>query len=295
MANITFIGLGSIGLQMANNLLAVGHAVTGYDQRSAQTARLQQQGGRVAENLISAVQDADFVVSKLPSAQAVRSVYLEAADVQSALKRSAIVIDCSTIGVEEARLIASTLENSGVSMLDAPAIGDARDARARLLTFAVGGSTAAFTEAKAVLEDMGERVVHVGKSGSGQAAVLCTQLMTIVNLLGAAEAFALAERIGLPPEKLFEVASLSTAASWALVERCPQSGLVPEAPSNNMYQGGFASERILHDLRLLEQAGLRTDARIPMTAQAVDLYAEFCDVKDPRLDASAIIQVLRRR
>lgn len=295
MANIAFIGLGAMGLPMAQNLVAVGHSVTGYDIRSMQVSRLASTGARPCEDPAVAVADADFILTCLPDFASLRSLYIDSSDVLKAAKRSAILIDCSTIGIDEIRTLASTIEASGLTLLDAPVIGDPADVKARLLTFAVGGSLAAFAEAKAILSDMGEQVYYVGKSGMGQAAVLCTRLMTIVNLVGAAEAFALAERLGLAAEKLFEVSAMSTASSWALIDRCPQSGLVPEAPSNNLYQHGFPAAWALSQMRLLEASGKRSDARTPLTTQMVDLFAEYCDVRDPRLDFSAIIQILRRR
>ncbi len=295
MANIAFIGLGAMGLPMAQNLIAVGHSVTGYDTRSLQMSRLASAGARAVDAAAFAVRDADFVITCLPDIQSLRAVYVDSSEVLKAAKRSAILIDCSTVGIDETRMLVSTVEASGLTMLDAPVIGDPADVKARMLSFVVGGSLAAFAEAKPVLSDIGERVIHVGKTGMGQAAALCTNLMTIVNLIGAAEAFALSERLGLAAEKLFEVAAMSTASSWSLIDRCPQSGLVPEAPSNNLYQGGFPAERALKQLKLLETSGGKVDARTPLTSQAVDLFAEYCDVRDPRLDFSAIIQILRRR
>lgn len=295
MARIAFIGLGMMGLPLAQNLLAVGHAVTGFDVRSLQVSRLESMGGRSSSSVAQAVADADFILSSLPDAVAVKSAFQDNPDVIKAVRKGAIWIDTSVVGIDAARSFAAFAEISGITALDAPIIGDSRDAKVRMITFAVGGSMAAYTEAKPILSDMSDRVLYVGKSGMGQATVLCTELMTAINMIGAAEAFALAEKLGLPAEKLFEAASLSTASSWSLIDRCPQSGLVPEAPSNNLYHGGTPAARILHFLRLIEQAGGKVDARLPLTTPAVDLYAEFCDTKDLKLDFSAIIQILRRR
>lgn len=295
MANIAFIGLGNMGLAMASNLLAVGHAVSGYDVRPTPMSRLEAAGGRAVENAVFAVAEADFVISSLPDLDSVRDVWTSSPELLRSIKRSAVIIETSTIGIEEARQLAGSLEAAGLTMLDAPVLGDPRDARARLLTFPVGGSLAAFMEAKPILSDVGDRVIHVGKSGMGQAAALCNQLMTIINLAGAAEAFALAERLGLMAEKLFEVASLSSATSWVLAERCPQSGLVPSAPSNNLYHGGWAAEQALKYLRSIVNTGEKADARIPMANTAFDLFAEFVDTKDGKLDFSALIQILRKR
>lgn len=295
MANIAFIGLGRMGLAMASNLLAVGHVVTGHDLRTAPLGRLQAAGGRIAESPAVAVAGADFILTCLPDVSALRAVWCTDPDVPKAVSKRAIIVDCSIIGVEEARTINTFLESAGLSALDAPVIGAPRDAKARMLTFAVGGSLAAFTEARPVLEDMADRVIHVGKAGMGQAAALCVQLMTIVNLVGTAESFALAERLGLGAEKLFEIAALSPASSWALAEHCPQSGLVPQAPSNNLYQAGHPAQVALSHMILLEQASAKAGGRTPLTTQMVDLYRELCDVSDPRLDFSSIIQILRSR
>lgn len=295
MASVAFIGLGQMGLPMAGSLLAVGHRVTGCDTRTLPLSRLEAAGGIPMTDPAQAVAGADFVITCLQDYSQVRKVWLDTPDMLRNLRRDVVLFDCSTIGVEEARTLAAGLDAAGHVWLDAPVMGDPRDARARMLSFAVGGSMAAFAEARAILEDMGERVVYVGKSGMGQAAVLCSQLMAVVNLVGAAEAFALGERLGVPPEKLFELASLSQATSSSLIERCPQSGIVPESPSNNQYQGGVSARQVLALLRLIEQSGSKFDARIPLTTVAHDLYAEYCDTKDPALDYSAIIKVLRNR
>ncbi len=295
MARIAFIGLGQMGLPMATNLVMVGHHVVGHDLRALQMSRLQNAGGYVAESAAEAIKDANFVITCLPDLTALRSLWIQDPDVPKTVNKGTIIIDCSAIGVDEARTIASYLEASDLSALDAAPIGDPRDARARMLTFAVGGGLAAFAEAKSILEDMGERVIHVGKAGMGITTALCVQLMSVINLVGVAESFALAERMGLGVEKLFEVAALSPGASWALAERCPQSGLVPHAPSNNLYEEGLAAAQILKQLRQLDHSIQKVEARAHLTQGALALYSEFCLTKDPQLDFSAIIQLLRRR
>lgn len=295
MAKIAFLGIGAIGLPMAQNLASVGHQVVAYDPSRTQMSRLENTGGRAAGNPADAVSDAQFILTCLPDAATVETAYFADDGFLKDAPRSAIVIDCSLTGPDEARKIGAQVESLGFTFLEAPVIGTARDARSRLITIVAAGSLAAFSEARPVLEDMAERVIHVGKAGLANAAVLANQLMTVVNMVAAAESFALGERLGVPAEKLFEITSLSTATSWALVEHCPQSGLVPEAPSNNMYQAGIAASRALQGLGLIEDMAKKVDARVPLTQTARDLYLEYCNGTDGKLDFSAIIQLLRRR
>ena len=183
----------------------------------------------------------------------------------------------------------------GIPFLDAAILGEASDVRSCGISFVVGGSLAAFASAAPILEDMSTRVIHVGRSGFGQATALCIQMMTVINLVGIAEAFALAERLGLGVEKLFEAAALSSASSWALAERCPQSGLVPQSPSNNLFQAGVSAQHVQRRLNHLAILIDRYGGRAPLTQKVNALYEEFCANRDKNLDYSAIIQLLRQR
>ena len=295
MANIAFIGLGQMGLPMATNLVAVGHSVIGYDLSPLQLGRLQSVGGRIAKSAADAVLNADFIITCLPDAHALRGFWLDGSDIGQTLGKGTIAIDCSTVGVEEIRAISSALESLGVPLLDAAVLGDPADAKKRMITIVVGGSLAAYALAAPILEDMSERVIHAGRSGHGQAAALCVQMMTAINIVGVAEAFALAERLGLGAEKLFAAAALSSASSWALAERCPQSGLVPHSPSNNLFQAGIPAEQMHRQMSLLSILADRYGARAPLTKAVEQLYDEFCANKNRKLDYSAIIQLLRQR
>lgn len=295
MAAVTFIGLGAFGLPMALNMIAVGHHVTGYDLSRTQLSRLESSGGQVAPSSLEAVQHADFVFFCLPDHKSVVSELVSDDSLLKAIRRDAVLINFTPASPEEARTLAAQVETSGYTWLEAPIIGSSRDAKARLLTVVVAGSLAAFSEARPLLQDMAERVIHVGKHGLANAAVLVNNLMTIVNMLGAAEGFALAEKLGLPVEKVFEITALSTATSWALVEHCPQSGLVPSAPSNNMYQAGITAQSALSALQDTVEMAERAGGRAPLSQLAQGLYREYCDTVDSNLDFSAIIQILRRR
>src|ERR1700681_2954048 len=160
MATIGFIGLGNMGGPMAANLLKAQHKVTGYDVVSAPVGNLELQGGKGAASAAEAAMAGDIVVTMLPAGPQVRSVYLGPDGIIAKAKKGALLIDCSTIDVETARLVAAAAAEAGLEMLDAPVSGGTIGAEAGTLTFMVGGPESAFARGRPVLEKMGRTIVH---------------------------------------------------------------------------------------------------------------------------------------
>jgi 3-hydroxyisobutyrate dehydrogenase len=158
----------------------------------------------------------------------------------------------------------------------------------------VGGSETAFARAHPFLEAMGKTIVHAGASGSGQAAKICNNMMLGIQMLSVCEAFALAERLGLDKEKLFEISSRSSGQCWSLTTYCPVPGPVPTSPANRDYQPGFATDMMLKDLRLAQDAANSTGAATPLGAAAASLYGLFANSGGGNLDFSGIIKMLRK-
>jgi 3-hydroxyisobutyrate dehydrogenase len=136
-------------------------------------------------------------------------------------------------------------------------------AAAGTLTVMAGGSDQALTKARPILEAMGKRIVHCGAAGAGQAAKICNNMILGVTMIATCEAFTLAEKLGLSPQALFDVASVSSAQSWSLTSYCPVSGPVPTSPANNRYRPGFAAALMLKDLKLAQEAAQSTGAATP--------------------------------
>ena len=176
--------------------------------------------------------------------------------------------------------------------LDAPVSGGVEGAAKGTLTFMVGGSQAAFDAALPVLEAMGKKIVHAGDAGAGQVAKICNNMIAGISMIAVSEALTLAQRLGLDAKKLFEISSASSGQCWALTSYAPVPGLVPAAPSNRDYQGGFASELMLKDLRLAEQAAIGSGTPALLGAAAAALYGIHCKIGKGRLDFSSIVQML---
>src|SRR5215472_9940587 len=256
MATIGFIGLGNMGAPMAANLLKAGHQVTGYDIVASARDALVQKGGHAAASAAEAA----------AAGPQVREVYLGPDGVIARAKPNALLIDCSTIDVDTARAVAATAGESQLVMLDAPVSGGVIGAEAGTLTFMVGGEAAAYARAEPILQAMGRTIVHAGPAGSGQTAKICNNMILGASMIAVCEGFALAEKLGLPAQTLFDICSTSTSQCWAMTGYCPVPGPVPAAPANRGYAPGFTAANMLKDLRLAQQAAGTTATATPLGA-----------------------------
>ncbi|MGH6919231.1 MAG: 3-hydroxyisobutyrate dehydrogenase [Geminicoccaceae bacterium] len=292
MARIGFIGLGNMGLPMVRNLLRAGHTVTAFDVVAGAVEAAATAGAGAARSAVEVASTAEVVITMLPEGRHVREVYLGTDGVIAAAEGGALLIDCSTIDVATARAVWQGAAERGLEMVDAPVSGGVAGAANATLTFMVGGEEGAVARARPVLEQLGATIVHTGPSGSGQAAKICNNMMLAISMIGVAEAFTMAERLGLSAEALFQVASRSSGQSWALTGYCPVPGLVPSAPANRDYQAGFTAAMMAKDLRLAQDAANSVDAATPLGSEARNLYALFKARGHGDLDFSAIIKMI---
>ena len=265
---VAFIGLGNMGGPMAQNLVKAGHEVVGFDLVA------RPDGVTIAGSVAEACAGAELAITMLPNGAILRSV---AADVIPALPGGATFVDCSTVDVESARAVAADAEAAGLGAIDAPVSGGIKGAADGTLTFMAGGSEAAFAAAKPLLDVMGHTAVHCGASGAGQAAKICNNMILGITMLGTCEAFALADKLGLDRQAMFDVVSTSSGYSWTMNAYCPAPGVGPQSPADNDYKPGFASELMLKDLGLSQTAAEACDADTPMGALAKSLYAQFVE------------------
>jgi len=292
MARIAFIGLGNMGLPMAQNLIKAGHQVEGVDVNPAALDKLKAAGGTSVETAKTAGARADVVITMLPAGKQVREVYLGANGIIENANAGTLLIDCSTIDVETARAVATAAEQKGLLMIDAPVSGGVTGAAAGTLTFMCGGSTQAFTRAQSILEKMGKTIVHAGGSGTGQAAKICNNMILGISMIAVSEGFMLGKRLGLDAQKLFNVVSTASGSCWSLVNYCPVPGPVPASPANRDYQAGFTAAMMLKDLLLAQQASAAAGAATPLGAEAAQLFSLFVNAGNAGKDFSGIIKML---
>ena len=269
---IGFIGLGNMGAPMAANLAAAGHDVTGFDIAGVEVA-----GVSMAKDAPEAAAGAGVVITMLPDGAILRRV---AAEVIPAMDTGAVLLDCSTVDVDSARDVARDAQAAGLSALDAPVSGGVGGARAGTLTFMVGGDAAGLRIAAKLFDIMGQKFVHCGPSGNGQSAKICNNMILGATMIVTCEAFALADKLGLSREAMFDVVSTSSGSSWSMTTYCPAPGIGPASPADNDYTPGFAAELMLKDLRLAQQAAETADADTPLGCAARDLYAQFVEAEN---------------
>lgn len=282
---IGFIGLGNMGAPMAANLVKAGHEVTGFD-----VAGVTAEGAASAGSAAEAASGRDAVITMLPDGAILREVY---AEIVSAGTKGAVFIDCSTVDVESARAAHDMAAMQGLLSVDAPVSGGVGGASAGTLTFMAGGSDKAFARAEPLFRIMGQKAVHCGDAGAGQSAKICNNMLLGISMIGTCEAFALAEKLGLSAQSLFDVVSTSSGSCWSVNTYCPVPGIGPQSPADNGYKPGFAAELMLKDLKLSQQAAGSVSAQTPMGARATELYDEFVAGEGKGRDFSAMIEQLK--
>ena len=270
--NIGFIGLGNMGAPMAKNLAAAGHRVAGFDP-----AGTTAEGVSAAASAEAAALGADVVITMLPNGKIAQSV---ADQVLPVMEKGTVLLDCSTIDVATARHIARLAEDRDISFLDAPVSGGVGGAEAGTLTFMVGGADESFAAVTPLFDIMGRTAVLCGGAGNGQAAKICNNMILGITMIGTCEAFALADKLGLDRQAMFDVVSTSSGYSWTMNAYCPAPGVGPQSPADNGYAPGFAADLMLKDLRLSQQAAQDVDADTPMGAAATELYKMFVEQED---------------
>src|ERR1700684_2925648 len=290
MASFAFIGLGNMGGPMAANLVKAGHKVIAFDLVAASRDQANADGAGIAESSVAAVKGADVVITMLPAGKHVLSVWQE---VLPAMTKGALIIDCSTIDVESAKEAHALASKHGAASIDAPVSGGTGGAKGATLTFMCGGDDKAFAAAKPVLEKMGKKIVHCGGAGAGQAAKICNNMILGISMIAVSEGFALAEKLGLSHQALFDVSSTASGKCWSLTSYCPVPGPVPTSPANNDYKPGFAAALMLKDLKLAREAAESVKVRNAIGARAAEIYEQFAKQGHSGADFSGIINLVR--
>ncbi|KTS95871.1 3-hydroxyisobutyrate dehydrogenase [Pseudomonas parafulva] len=291
---IAFIGLGNMGAPMARNLIKAGHHLALFDLNKEVLAELGALGGQASASPREAVAESDLVITMLPAAAHVRSVYLDDDGVLAGIRAGTPTVDCSTIDPQTAREVSKAAAAKGVDMGDAPVSGGTGGAAAGTLTFMVGASDALFAALKPVLEHMGRNIVHCGEVGTGQIAKICNNLLLGISMIGVSEAMALGHALGIDTQVLAGIINSSTGRCWSSDTYNPWPGVIDTAPSSRGYTGGFGAELMLKDLGLATEAARQARQPVILGAVAQQLYQAMSLRGEGGKDFSAIIEAYRK-
>ncbi|MEP1420966.1 MAG: 3-hydroxyisobutyrate dehydrogenase [Erythrobacter sp.] len=285
---IAFIGLGNMGGGMAANLVKAGHEVRAFDLAKPALEAARDAGCTTFDSAKEACQGVEAVVSMLPNGAIVKGLFEN--EVFGHAPSGAVLLDCSTIDVATAKSVIETATAQGYDMVDAPVSGGIAASNGGTLTFMVGGTAEAFARAEPILNSMGKAVIHAGDAGAGQTAKICNNMLLAITMIGTAEAMKMAERLGLDPQKFYEISSQSSGYNWSLNAYTPLPCVGVESPADNGYAGGFATPLMVKDLRLAMEAAETSDAAVPLGSRAAALYEDFLGAGNEALDFSAIIK-----
>ncbi|YBV93981.1 NAD(P)-dependent oxidoreductase (plasmid) [Phyllobacteriaceae bacterium JZ32] len=284
---IAFVGLGSMGLPMARNLVRAGHDVRGFDMRAEAMDVLVTAGGSRAETLADACTGADILVLMVVNAQQARSVLLQA-DVLATLTDGAHICLMATCPPEEVTKLAAEIEGSGKVLVDCPVSGGVVGARAGTLTIMVGAPEAAYHAVAPVLRVMGDKIYHCGpRQGQGAVVKAINQLLCGVHLAVAGEAMALGEKAGVDTATLLEIVSGSAASSWMLKDRGPRM-LMEEPPVTS------AVDIFVKDLAIALALGRSASMSLPLAAAAHEMFLAESASGNGLADDSQVVAAYRR-
>lgn len=286
MTAIGFIGLGSMGLPMARNLVTGGFEVTGFDLRAEARNALVEAGGKAADTAAAACAGADMAVLMVVNIAQARDV-LFAGGVLDALAPGGAILLMSTCPPADVADVAADVEARGFAFVDAPVSGGVVGATAGSLTIMVGAGEDALARARPALDAMGAKVVHVGKdAGQGATAKVVNQLLCGAHLAVAAEALSLAERLGVDTTAMLDILGGSAAASWMLRDRGPR--MLEADPTVTS-----AVDIFVKDLGLVLEAGREAKAALPMAALAHQLFLSVSGRGLGTADDSQVIRAYR--
>ena len=287
MKKIGFIGLGNMGLPMANNILKAGIEVNAFDLSEQALNQAENLGMSIKQNSESVLEDIDALITMLPNGSSVEKIFLDD-NLLEGINKQTLIIESSTISPEISKKVSKMAKNYGISMLDAPESGGVEGAELGNLTFMVGGSETDLQTGSSLFKILGDKIFYAGESGSGQIAKLCNNMLLAVHMCGTAETLALGVNNGLDPVVLSEIMKNSSGGNWSLEKYNPYPGVMKTAPASEDYSGGFLNTLMLKDLNLVSELALQSKSSTPMGKLALQLYEEMKNQGFGTLDFSSI-------
>ena len=282
---VAFVGLGSMGLGMAKNLLKHGHKVIGVDPSAAAREAFVAAGGTTATTPAEAAKTADVVIVAVVNAQQVEAVLYGEGGAVTMLRKGGLVMQCATCPATFIRKLEERLATTGHELLDAPMSGGRARAESGELTFMSSGNRGAFAAAESILSATSAKVFRLGdKAGIGSLVKTVNQLLAGVHIATAAEAMALAAKAGADTRAVYEVISASAGNSWMFGNRVPHM-------LDDDYTPLSAIEIFVKDLGLVLDTGHEMRLPLPLAAAAHQLFIAAAGAGWGKLDDAAVVKV----
>ncbi|HIF72486.1 MAG TPA: NAD(P)-dependent oxidoreductase [Dehalococcoidia bacterium] len=262
---IGFVGLGMMGLPMAQNLIDAGYGVTVFDLNDATVNSAKAFGASSAASASETAVASDIIITMVPDSQHVEAVIAGPDGILEGINAGSVVIDMSTIDPEMGKNMAKLVEAKGSNFVDAPVTGGVGGAEAGTLSILVGGNAEAFERTLPVLNVLGGNIAHMGPVGSGHTTKIANQLIGVATVAGMSEAFVLAKKAGLDMQLFFDAVKDGAGRSWALETLGPKM-------LEGDFSPGFMVKHMQKDLRLAAELAEKTGTSIPTSALIAQLY-----------------------
>jgi len=290
---IAFIGVGNMGLPMAENLMKSGKKIRVFDVSKNTIEIAQKKNLDVVKNLSDLVtRDVTTVITMLPEGKHSKEVFLGENGIINKVSKDCLLIDCSTIDIQNSKEIGKKATENGIKMIDAPVSGGVMGAQKATLNIMVGGTKEAFDLALPLLKIMGKNIFHAGELGSGNGAKICNNMSLGITMIAASESLMLAKRLNIDIKKVHEIMKNASGNSWPISVYPPLPDLIEGTPSNNNYRPGFSAGMMNKDLKLAYECAKSVSADTPLGKAALEIYEKFCKDGNDDKDFSAISKVI---
>ena len=290
---IAFIGVGNMGLPMAENLMKSGKKIRVFDVSKNTIEIAQKKNLDVVENLSDLITtDVTTVITMLPEGKHSKEVFLGENGIINKVSKDCLLIDCSTIDIQTSKEIGKKATENGIKMIDAPVSGGVMGAQKATLNIMVGGTKEAYDLALPLLKIMGKNIFHAGELGSGNGAKICNNMSLGITMIAASESLMLAKRLNIDIKKVHEIMKNASGNSWPISVYPPLPDLIEGTPSNNNYRPGFSAGMMNKDLKLAYECAKSVSADTPLGKAALEIYEKFCKDGNDDKDFSAISKVI---
>jgi 3-hydroxyisobutyrate dehydrogenase-like beta-hydroxyacid dehydrogenase len=285
MKRIGFIGIGLMGQHMARRLLEGGYSLTVWNRTAEKAGSLRADGAKWADSPKAVAQASDVVITMVTDSKASEEVICGTKGVLAGAREGLLLIDMGSIAPETSRSIAARARAAGVSMLDAPVTGNPKVASEGKLGIMVGGPRETFETCLPILEKMGIKIVYVGENGTGTTLKLINNLILGIAIEAVAEAFVLAKKAGIDPERVIEITSVGGARTGAMETRGPRMAkheFTPHFSTNNLYKDLSSA------MKLADEVGVS----LPATGVSLEMLRAAKSQGKGDLDSCVVMTVL---
>jgi 3-hydroxyisobutyrate dehydrogenase len=290
---IAFIGVGNMGLPMAENLMKSGKKIKVFDVSKKTLDIAREKKLDVVDDFNEFItKEVSTVITMLPEGKHSKEVFLGENGIINKVSKNCLLIDCSTIDIQTSKEIGKKATESGIKMIDAPVSGGVMGAQKATLNIMVGGTKEAFELALPLLKIMGKNIFHAGELGSGNGAKICNNMSLGITMIAASESLMLAKRLNIDIKKVHEIMKNASGNSWPISVYPPLPGLIEGTPSSNKYRPGFSAGMMNKDLKLAKECAKSVDAETPLGKMALEIYNKFCEDGNGDKDFSAISKVI---